>query len=658
MTGQIKKAFLLLILCLAAIVMSVEIYKEQALDVFFDLRLMRTSAGIVSFPAQMKFIEIAQRIVELHSPNSSSEQVIFTHRNIPLTVSIGAEVTPAMLGLEGYISSFEQPRGTIKVTMGYKVFLAVNKNQKTAIALDLDKEVGEWISQSVDTLNEVGLLYINSEIVSSLTSLRKAFSGLANESNFEIRGDIVIKISEECRIIGVDGQVLITRIAEVDTLEAVLNRIGQLVTDIDLLSLKMICMDPTCQKKITDMKAQFTNYELAQYQVLYIPGPVKIQVGLESTGKETRFSLERNTTVEQFITVIKDSLFNKDYYIHIALHPIGPVDDFIIDSVNTEENESIYLVNLGVYKFKITIEKPIECAVEMESNLKDLVTGNFTGSYPCSTTLEEIHIAAHKYFSSPYSYRLYDNDDQILKYPPGLIVPEYIPEDRRSSDLTSLPIEIFKVKGSSKASFKYNYQLILRIEETKSSVPSPSEIHFFIFPLSSPARVLKSTIDKFGQYSFTRIPIPLSDPSPLAVYYASYSDLYSSSEYLDLYASLSVGLRFPGLYYQIYPGSLYLTIQHIRFYGDFTYSSDVGVYFTPQMRKSDFEMVVRRWLATANPLPWSKRGPHAVALGNPRIKGHPLGEWKQGEALRSWLEREVGEGMQVLEIEVRRKEED
>jgi len=251
---------------------------DPSTNVFFDVKLSKSSSYIVSYPASMTFAEIALKIVESYKPSARASQLIFKHRNIPNSIKIEEQVNPIMFGLEGSSRPEGQPGGPVKATLGYRLPVTVDKKTFVAIVLDLNEEVGSWVKGILDVHNQTGLLYVNSQVVSSRDRLTKAFVGLIDEDSYEIRGNIIIKVAEDCTVTDTDGRHIILSISQRDTLDLILNRIDMVFPDAEILEKKTLCINPKCDKTMTEIDAPFGKYDLKDYQNIYIPGPIKIRV--------------------------------------------------------------------------------------------------------------------------------------------------------------------------------------------------------------------------------------------------------------------------------------------------------------------------------------------------------------------------------------------
>jgi len=629
---------------------------DSGANVFFDMTGVKLYVKPKAFPANLTFVEIAEEMVQAYSPSTYSSQLIFTHRNIPSSYeSIGSEVTPAALGLEGYKNYLNQPGGLIRVTVGYRVSLLLDKREVIAFLLDLDEEVGSWVKRTLNTYNEIGILYVNSNIISSLDNLRKAFEGLIDDVNKTISGDIVIRISEECQIVNTNGLILNTRVSQKDTLESLLTKLDWAFPESDLLNNKVLCLNPSCQNKLTNLTATFSTYNLEDYKTLYIPGLLVVRLKVGSSEESTNLLLERSLTVDEFVIKIRESLFNKNPSIHIAIHSVNAPESIIIDSLKIEDNKATLFADLRAHSFKVIAEEPEDCIVEIKTTLPNIVSEDFKGSFPCSTNLREILIPVHRYFSKPYSYRLYENNEQILNNPPGLIIPKFIPQDSKSSDLAFLPIQTFRETKGARIIFDYSYQIVVRAEYTNSPTPANSEIHFSVFPLNTPTNEIYRWLAEFRNHSSSLLPIPLTSSSSSAI---SLSNYYASAEDIASYAGPLLSLYTPGypaLYYQVYKASSN-TEQRVVFMGE--YNKRVIEYcpLTPQLTKRDFEMVIRRWLVKDAGKAW-EAGEEDLLLMNAALNGVPL-EWKLGETWKDVLNRLGANSGQMLEIEVRKRNQD
>jgi len=637
--------------------------EDPRLEVFFDLNDVKSSVGIVTFPRSMKFVEIAQKIIESCSLKSSPQQVLFTHRNIPDSKNIGETVTPTMLGLEGYSSISNQPGGSIKVTLGYKVSLTVDKNQITSIALDLYEQVGEWIKRTLNITKDDGVLSVNSKIISSRNNLKRAFAGLINALTKEIKGDIMIYISQESRIFDTDGRSTSISINQAESLESILTRIDVSFPSADLLTKKMLCLNPTCNKNMTDMKSQFLNYQMKDYKSLYIPGLISINLRIEASLQTSRMLLERTVTVDKFIMLIRESFFNKDLSVRVRINSLDLTEEVMIDSLSVEENKSIYVADIGAYSFKIISDIKLGCIIEIQSTLANIVPERFKGNYSCSMTISEIQLDIHKYFSKPYSLRLYDSDDAMLISAPGEIVPEYVPYDKRGSQqyslparLYSLPLEAFRKSVGAILMFKYIYRVVLRVEYSKGAVLTPNDVFTTYFPIDVPTSRIYSELIKFSSNPMVMYPIPLEcSPTcaiPLSQYYASIEDLnLPASSYQSQFMSLYTP-SYPALLYSSYSPSAGSYAQ-LKFSGDFVAYASSGCYFTPLLSEQYFSMVLRRCLVRIGGRKW------LVDEETLKIKvcykGLPI-QWKAGENWGNTLQRIKFSPGDVLDIEVRKSE--
>ncbi len=327
--------------------------------------------------------------------------------------------------------------------------------------------------------------------------------------------------------------------------------------------------------------------------------------------------------VDEFITKIRDELFHTDTTVHLAIHSQISLREFVIDSLNVKENKAMYLVDLGAYDFKVIADKPTDCTVEIKSSLTSLISESFTGTYPCSTTLDEIKLSVHKYFSNPYSHGLYDSDEQILQYPPGEITPQYIPRGKAKSELYALSIESFRQEEGSHSVFEYTYFVVLRIESSKSSTPSPSEIHFSSYPLSTSVGPLFSAISKFSEDVEYLHMNPLTSRSApereisLSHYYASIYELSypKSSQFMDIYSP-----AYPGLCYFHYDTAETAMVVWIK--GDYYTLSPFYIAFMPQMNRRQWEMMVRRRMARISyqPEKWNTIREPAARINKIEVK--------------------------------------
>ncbi len=617
---------------------------ESDAAVFFDLNNIdprNRSQDPVSYPVEMTFADIVQNIVSSYAKFSVPQQFMFTHKDFSKNVypvnheSTDYELTPAKLGFKGYGSVLDQPGGPIKVVMGYKVMLKVGKGQMTSYVFDLEKEVGTWIEGIINAKHEVGSLYVNSKLISPREKLGNAFSSMIYKYNFDIIGDIVIRIAVDSEIIDGNGSKRIIKISQTDTLESILKYLDLVIPDADPLNKKMLCLTPTCDKNITEMAAPFSNYEPTDYLTLYIPGPITILAIVPASGKSSKITLERSTTLYKFTDIIRDTFFQGDDRAHLIIHSLSAHEDAIIDSERIEEYKNTYLVNLGIYSFKVTEEESSNCNIEIKTKLTHLVKDSFKGSYPCSATIIDISLSAHKFFSSSYSSRLYDNDAQLMKYPPGVIMPVYIASDKLDEDLLYLPISAFKESDSGAIIFSYTYQIVLKKHF--------KETEYFTYPLTVSASTLASQIMiERGSIHHDNNAMPLlGAPIPSEHYYARVGDLLSQGErdFLSLYTP-----AVPALYYEVYDEE---TFQFLVFEGQYQNHDKIAASFTFDMQKKDVEMLARRRLVDRGGDYW-KRGEEGVDV-EIRYQGKEI-EWNEGETWKSVRDRVIGMYGQTLTV--------
>jgi len=664
-------AIVMLLMCVTVGVFSSKLLRESEADiprsshsdVFFDIADFQLSEATLKFPANMTFHDIAKEIVESYSPSSLAPQVKFTHRNIPDPENIGEEVTPAMLGLEGYENFEDQPAGQIKVTMGYVAFVKVEIDNIRFFILDLDENVGDWLKKALKNYNRSGVLYVDNIAVSAFDSLRNAFKGHINDIEKLIKGDITIKLSQECIVVNTNGIILRTSISQVETLENLLTRLDFIIPEADLLNKKMLCIDPACQELITKMAAPFSSYHIDDYRTLYIPGPLRVHVKVRSSGESLNFVLLRTTTVDEFVAEIRRSFFTNNPTIHLGIHSLHPghQHEFVIDSLNTENNKVSLLANLGAYSFEVVTEGLQNCDIEVVWTYPyaDSSFETFKQSYPCSSTLEEISVPIHKYFSKSYSHRLYANEEEMLMNPPGIIVPRYIPGESQGINTYSMPIDTFGEKEGGLIIFSYNYQFIIRVDHSHRAIPLHSETTFYTYPVSKISREVYTEFSRMGRdlWSMTAIPLTLPPFSqiPLSEYYASFEDLNDDRDLVSIYSS-----RFPAAYYQHFISGEDLS-QSVEFTGDYRSKKSISVKLTPQLTQSEFRMQLRRALVlhednSGKNNTW-KRGVEGLSIAGIWYSGKRL-VWKDGDKWGDVCARngEVASDTLLVEVRIRKTE--
>jgi len=422
--------------------------------------------------------------------------------------------------------------------------------------------------------------------------------------------------------------------------------------DADLPNKSMLCLDPMCTRTITNKAKVFGSYDLKDYQKIYIPGPIIVNAA--SSESSVSLIIARSTTVDTFVELIRENLFNNDKSAWLAIHSLDSGHPLVIDSRKSAENKATYLVELEVYSFKVLIEtSSAECSIEIIPRSMQIQPESFKGTYPCSTTLSEIQIGIHKHFSNTYGAKLYVNDVEMLKAPPGKINPENLPEGIEPANLMILPISTFRInEGAQTIRFNYNYQIVLRVEYTKSAVASPSETYLYTFPLTVTAGQIYKELYSIRYYNGFWIPIPLfpaSSSIPLSHYYARWEDLGSDSStvpMLSLYRP-----QIPAFYYKVY-GSNGGTNQNLVFNGDYVNNDKISCWFPAHLEEREFFMVVRRCLfESAKDDQW-KLGEQGVNV-SVSYEGNPV-VFKQGEKWREVSNRVIGSHGQILEVQVKK----
>lgn len=562
--------------------------EEPSLEIYFDLKSVNASLGVVSFPSKLTFREIGGKIIDLCGSSVLQEQLTYSHRMLTNKELNLERVTPLMLGLEGYTSSDNQPAGPIKVGLGYKVFITVNDNSKTLFALDLDVTVKVWTVQTLDSLKESGMLYIGSKIVSEVITLRNAFKGLINEDSKEIKGDIIIKLSEFVRIYDSKGDSRTMKISQTTTLEMVLTKLDAIYPKLQLLKKKMLCLNPSCMKYIRKLDTVFGKYQLSEYQKLYIPGTIEIEFENNATGKKSSFEAVRFMTVNTLFDVVRGLFFPKKLKTKVVLHSMDPNRPLVLDSEKGVINNTTFIADFEIYKYKVIENGGEGCKIEIKSTLASVVKDSFVGEFPCSTTLSEIQDSAHKYFSNPYSERLYVNDSDLLAAPPGIIEPEVSPKDIPVTNFLNTTIQQFRSGDKTGAIiFNYKYQIVVRYEHTDTEDLSDNGFKLWNEPLNALSGPIAK---KIYQQNFI--------DSPEFAYIVPLKAL-SSYRYMSLSDMSVEGKEFSKVFTPFYPAVIVYAYKSST-YTDTTFKGDyVGQAFLNaphRLRFTDLDILTARHL--------------------------------------------------------------